>query len=334
MARMIRSLILIALCAAPAAAQQPLAAGTDGETFEVASIRPAPRARVPVPEILPGGVLQIGGVTLSDLIRFAYPTANGQVIVDKAPGWVMTDRFDVIAKTSGARPSSAMLRALLAERFQLRVRLEPREGTVFELKLLRNDGRPGPGLTTANCGLGDDASRDPAVTGPCQALRIGGGPTLIADGVTIADLARTLTYAPIINAPVIDRTGWTDRYNFRLRYRADNNPNLDAGPSLPTALEEQLGLKLHRTKGTIDVVVIEHVEKLDADSARRSAAERPIYRLVRVTGGKPTPGLALSRCLRADVAATPPQNADEGLERIMAPPCRPLRVNAGSAISA
>ena len=106
-------LFVIAQWAAHAAAQQ-LPPGTDGDTFEVASIKPAQRPQVPVPRIRPG-VFEAGGVALSDLIRFAYPTANGQVFVDSnAPGWVTTDRFDVIAKSAGPQPSASMLRALLA----------------------------------------------------------------------------------------------------------------------------------------------------------------------------------------------------------------------------
>jgi uncharacterized protein (TIGR03435 family) len=256
------ALLLIALCAAHVAAQHPLGPGTEGDAFDVASIKPTNRPQVPVPQILAGGVFQASGVALSDLIRFAYPTTNGQIVVDDAPGWVTSDRFDVIAKTSGSRPSTAMLRALLVDRFKLRAHLEPREGTVFELVFAKKDASLGPGLTKANCGAEQDSA---SATGPCQALRIGCCPTLIGEGVTIADLARTLTYAPIINAPVIDRTNLIDRYNFRLLYRGDNNPNPDAGPLLPAALEEQLGLKLQRTKGTIDVIVIDHVEKLEAN---------------------------------------------------------------------
>jgi uncharacterized protein (TIGR03435 family) len=267
------------IVAALAASQHPLASGTDGDAFEVASIKPTSRAQVPIPQILPSGTLQVSGATLNDLIRFAYPTGNGQIVVDKAPGWMATDRFDVIAKTNGARPTAAMLRSLLAERFKLRAHLEPREGTLFELKLARKDGRPGPGLTKVECGTIDQpppATPEDALArtmtppaaaaaGPCQAMRIGCCPTLIGEGVTIGDLARTLTYAPIFGAPIVDRTGLTDRYSFNLRYRGDNNPNPDAGPLLPTALEEQLGLKLERIKGTIDVVVVDHVEPLVAN---------------------------------------------------------------------
>jgi uncharacterized protein (TIGR03435 family) len=264
---------------APAAAQHPLAPGTDSETFEVASIKQTSRAQVPIPQILPNGTFQISGATLNDLIRFAYPTGNGQIIVDKAPAWMATDRFDVIAKTNGARPTAAMLRALLSERFRLRARLEPREGDVLELKLARKDGRLGPGLTKVDCGPIDQppataeealartmAPAPAATAGPCQAMRIGCCPVLIGEGVTIGDLARTLTYAPIFGgAPIVDRTGLSDRYSFRLQYRGDNNPNPDAGPLLPTAIEEQLGLKVERTRGTIDVVVIDQVAALEAN---------------------------------------------------------------------
>jgi uncharacterized protein (TIGR03435 family) len=70
-------------------------------------------------------------------------------------------------------------------------------------------------------------------------------------------------------------------------------------------------------------------------AVRVERTEQPIYRLVNVmTFGKPSSGLALSRCLRADVAATAPQTADEALERMMAPPCRPLRLQVGSSMSA
>jgi uncharacterized protein (TIGR03435 family) len=62
---------------------------------------------------------------------------------------------------------------------------------------------------------------------------------------------------------VIDRTGLTDRYDFRMQYHGDNDPNAEHGPTLPTAVEEQLGLKIERTKGTIDMVVIDHVAPLE-----------------------------------------------------------------------
>ena len=270
-------LISIAALMSPPINAQVLRAGADGERFEVASIKPTPRAQVPMPQVR-GDVIQISGVTLSDLIRFAYPTANGQVVVDKAPGWTTKDRFDVLAKTSGELPSSSMLRALLAERFKLRMHIEPREGTVFELTIAKKDGRLGPGLSKTHCPSQEaaPATLEEALArkmaplaapdvGPCQTMRIGAGFTLNGEGVTIADLARTLTYAPIFNAPVIDRTGLTDRYDFSMQYRGDSDPNAEHGPTLPSALEEQLGLKIERTRGTIDTVVIEQVEPLEAN---------------------------------------------------------------------
>jgi uncharacterized protein (TIGR03435 family) len=144
------ALLSIGTLMSPTINAQVLRAGADGERFEVASIKPTSRAQVPMPQVR-GDVIQISGVTLSDLIRFAYPTANGQIVVDKAPGWATKDRFDVLAKTSGELPSSSMLRALLAERFKLRMHVEPREGTVFELTIAKKDGRPRPGLNKTHC---------------------------------------------------------------------------------------------------------------------------------------------------------------------------------------
>src|SRR5262245_14546925 len=134
----------------PTIGAQALRTGTDGERFEIASIKPGARPQVPSPQVR-ADVVQISGVTLSDLIRFAYPSTNGQVFVDKAPDWVTRERFEVLAKTSGERPSSAMLRALLAERFKLRMHIEPREGTVFELTIAKKDGKLGAGLTKTHC---------------------------------------------------------------------------------------------------------------------------------------------------------------------------------------
>ncbi len=90
--------------------------------------------------------------------------------------------FDVIAKTAGAsRPPRCFARCWPSG-FTLRVRLEPREGTIFEPMLGRTDGRLGAGLTTANCGAHDDAPPAASATGPCQALRFGAGPPLIGEG--------------------------------------------------------------------------------------------------------------------------------------------------------
>jgi uncharacterized protein (TIGR03435 family) len=96
-------------------------------------------------------------------------------------------------------------------------------------------------------------------------MRIACCPGLIGEGVTIADLAGTLTFTPALSAPVLDRTGLTGRYNFNLQHRPGNLQNAEQGPDLSTALHDQLGLRLSRAKSTLDVLVVEHADELVAD---------------------------------------------------------------------
>ena len=78
-------------------------------------------------------------------------------------------------------------------------------------------------------------------------------------------LADTLSYVPELNTPVLDRTGLTGHYNFDLQFRSEGLPNADQRPDLSTALREQLGLRLSRTRSTVDVLVFESADKLQAD---------------------------------------------------------------------
>jgi uncharacterized protein (TIGR03435 family) len=242
------------------AAAQLLREGKETDRFEVASVKPGPQRPVlqSFPRLQPAG-LEVNGASLKDLIVWAYPAVGGQVDMEGAPEWARSERFDLLAKTSGARPTAAMLRALLADRFKLRVRLEPREGNVFDLTMARNDGRPGSGLTESKCKADDSAPEAER----CKPIRIACCPGLIGEGVTMAELAGTLTYLPILGAPVLDHTGLTGRYNFDLQYASEGLPNAAQRPDVSTALRDQLGIRLSRTKGTITFVVVEHADKLE-----------------------------------------------------------------------
>jgi uncharacterized protein (TIGR03435 family) len=225
-----------------------------------------------MPRIVPGGQLEIVGVTLRELIRMAYPADGGQVLVEGGPAWVTSDRFDVVATTTGgARPSMPMLKRLLAERFKLRVQPTTREGTVFTLGLARRDGALGPLLKPSTCtpiddnpAFNRDCERAPDANLPptdCSSLRIGAGPTFFGQSVTMTRFATFLSEFPMLSAPVIDHTGLTGTYDFQMRTRGENNPNVEAGSLMPAALEEQLGLKLERTRGPVTMIVVESVER-------------------------------------------------------------------------
>ncbi len=188
------------------------------------------------------------------------------------PAWISTDRFDITAKSAGRVPLDrkwAMLRALLEDRFKLKTRLETREGRVFALTVARRDGRLGPAITptTSDC-ASINAKRQqgegpPAVTNGLPLCAIAGSLQLLrANGATMNAVA--LRLGNLMHETVIDRTGVTGSFDFELRAGADF-PGAPAGaagdaPSIFTALQEQLGLKLETTRGPIEVLVIESVE--------------------------------------------------------------------------
>lgn len=247
----------IAMCClftATSGGAQDLVPGQAGQAFDVASIKPSQETRVPLARVLPNGQVHFVGVTLRDLIRMAYPSAAGQIDVEGGPGWIGSDRFDVVANAPmNTQPSASMLQRLLAERFNLRVHSRTDQGAVYALRLARADGRLGPALSRSTCGAPDRS--------PCAPIRIAAGPSLVGQGVTMSNLAATLSNFPVLGGPVIDRTGLTGAYDVQVQFRGATNPNPDAGPLLPDALQEQLGLKVERSTGPRDVVVVDAVAR-------------------------------------------------------------------------
>jgi len=246
--------------------------------FEVASVKPntSGDGRVLMtPQ--PGGRLNLVNVPLRLMIRYAYRVQDFQVV--GGPDWISTARFDVVAKAEGGNPSQEelqlMLRSLLADRFKLVVRPDTREMPTYSLVPARADGKTGAQLrkSDANCGPATAPSAPPA---PGQLPSCGsmlGFGNLKARGSTMAALASALsTFAGRI---VVDRTGLAGGYDVDLNWTPDQIPRpvgdqpvqvngvtVDPnGPSLFTALQEQLGLKLESTKGPVDVLVVERAEK-------------------------------------------------------------------------
>jgi uncharacterized protein (TIGR03435 family) len=219
------------------------------------------------------------------MIRFAYQIQSFQL--EGGPDWIDSDRFDILAKPerevpatgTGPEPLQIMLRTLLADRFKLVMHRETKELPIFELVLAREDGKLGPQLRPAavDCEARAAAARSgtppPALPGPpgpgscgttMNPLRIRGG------GVTLATLA-SLLEGPAQRL-VIDRTGLTGRWDFEVNHTPDQSqvpPGVSVpkelldpnGPSLFTALEEQLGLKLRPARGPVEVLVIDSVQQ-------------------------------------------------------------------------
>jgi uncharacterized protein (TIGR03435 family) len=251
------------------------------EAFEVASVKPNRSGREAWDFDAPPGRVIGTNVTLRDLIRFAYYIYGGDfdLRID-APDWIRTVRYDVEGKTPGAVPQAramAMLRHLLAKRFALKVHYEARERPAYALVRARSDGRLGPGLkpnstdcaalSTANeaaraAGAPPVISLDPDKRPVCGTR---GGPGTIASGaLTMEQLA--LQLARTVGRPVVDRTGLKGGFDWDLQWAPDQ-PASDrdaagaAGPSIFTALQEQLGLRLDTTIAPVEVLVVDRVQQ-------------------------------------------------------------------------
>ena len=260
-----------------------------GSRFEVASVKPSnPNA------VGPGGLpvlpttRQVGGrfiasnITLRALVKDAYDFYF-DFRIEGGPDWQTSRRFDVQATAEDPAADRVamrpMLRALLADRFKLKVHTEMREMPVFALVVARpgnDDRRLGPNLTpsTADCsnpapvsGADITALLQAGKVVPCAIMpapaRVAGSYTERANGVSMAALASSLTAQT--GRVVHDRTGLSGLYDWELTYDRSirglaTAPSTSDSPVLTTALQEQLGLKLESTRGPVEVLVIDSAE--------------------------------------------------------------------------
>jgi len=208
--------------------------------------------------------------SLKTLIQLAYKVNDSRLL--DGPGWIDSARYDIAATpvegNAGLDQSRLMLQTLLEDRFKLIARREVREMPVYGLvSPVGSLKRLGSG--DANC-VTFSSNSPPSLPAPGQTPRTpcGGllrGPNVLAgEKISIAEFVETL--GNILDRPVIDRTGFTGTFSFRLDFSAPgaeivDGGNLDNRPSIFTALREQLGLKLESTKGPVEVLVIDHVEK-------------------------------------------------------------------------
>lgn len=278
----------VALTAAVVAAQEP----ADRPTFEVASIKPVKSADAANRlSIEPGGRFRFSNITLKQLMGTAYQRMaydNREIV--GGPDWTDTDRFEVLAQARGELVDAAgfptrvfaMMRALLEERFQLKVHEDKRERSVYTLQLGRGDRALGPRLkpSTTDCAavMRDEANGKPPKFEPGQMrpCAVGVPPgRLMASAVTMDAFARVV--GGFVGRPVVDRTGLGGVFDVDIEFSPEFRPGFlppEPGaaapapsdkPSLFTALQEQLGLKLVSDRVAIDVLVIDHAERPTPD---------------------------------------------------------------------
>lgn len=194
------------------------------------------------------GRLTMNNVSLRTLVRTAYDIQNFQFA--GGPGWLDSDTFDITAITADHAAVSrdqyrVLVRTLLAERFQLKVHWETRQGDVYVLVVAKN----GPLLK-----VGAAPSSEPALN-TNKSAHLG---RIVATNAPVFYLSSSLSNQ--LHHPVIDRTGLDGRYDWTLVW--DPDPSADSTePSLVTAVHEQLGLKLNPEKGPVQMLVIDSVAR-------------------------------------------------------------------------
>lgn len=232
-----RTAVLYLTIAAPIQSQTP--------EFEVASIKPSPPGARGATFYNPTRErFAITSVTAKALIAYAYDVRDFQV--SGGPGWVTSDEFDIVAKPQGDFSGAAILamaKALLADRFSLRLHSESKEMPVYALVVAKGGLR-----LTPSVGQGPEVR--------------GGRGRLTARNVTMGMLAAQLS-GRVLGRSVLDQTGVSGQFDINLEWTPDENP--DGGPSIFAALQEQLGLRLETRRAPVDVLVIDHVEKPTAN---------------------------------------------------------------------
>jgi len=264
---------VIAAATLTGAAQSP----APTPTFEVASIKRNVSSE-------PGGFIRVEeglrfnatGVPLAFIIRQAYGVLETQVV--NQPDWLNSERYDIRGKApDGVEvfPNMApLLRSLLRDRFDFRAHTEQRELPTYDLVVARSDRRLGPKASQADFDCGARLTATPPKAGPSgePVCTITSGPgRLFVRGFPMGRFAGMLV-SPL-QRMVVDKTGLTGPWNLEVLYTPEQpvalngaivppNPN---APSLFTALQEQIGLKLESSRGPVDVLVIDRVNRPTED---------------------------------------------------------------------
>lgn len=222
--------------------------------FEIASIKPVDRADIPKSINLRGGGVNATNYSLKDLIQLGWDVRSFQVT--GGPGWLESEKYNVEAKpatpvnifapgSGGVDRVRQMVQALLAERFELKLRRETKEMSVCFLRVAKN------GIRLERTGEG---------VGPKTTMNDGKG-RLNATQIDMGMLAREL--GGVMGVAVIDQTALHGAYDIKLLWDADQGAAAPASNALPSifAALEQIGLKLESGRAPVEVLVVDHAAK-------------------------------------------------------------------------
>ena len=237
------------------------------------------------------GRLNMECATLQTLIENAYYIfADGvsmnrkSIEISGGPGWILSDTYDISAKAEDSAPftkmAGPMMQALLEERFKLELRHQSKEGPVYFLTVAKS-GSKLESTKEGSC-VTVDINRPPIpVPGQPKPVRCGSQGTSFKDGIvtmswrgtTMELLANEAALTRVVGRPIIDKTGLSGQFDIHLEFTPDTSapvvsgeaaaPSMPAtrvGPSISEALQ-QLGLRLEPGKGSVEILVIDHLER-------------------------------------------------------------------------
>jgi uncharacterized protein (TIGR03435 family) len=199
-----------------------------------------------------GGRITLDNVSLRECIMFAYSIPTGREYALVGPGWLDSEKFDIVATFPSATSRELvrmMLQNLLAERFSMKAHQESRNVNAYVL--VRAKGGPKLGQSPGNDDDGAFTFQEGRVT--CRTISMESFADRLSGSVFHLD------------RPVIDKTGIVGNYDFTLEWAPDGAPpDQRSGPSLFTALQEQLGLRLEARKIATGILVIDHLDRVPA----------------------------------------------------------------------
>ncbi len=206
-------------------------------------------------------------INLAYIVSNARPNTGPGPVLEGGPAWIDSDRYPISAKTEEAvtrdTMNGPMLRALLEERFRLKVRREMREVPIYALTVAKNGFKLQPS-DGANCTPRDlqQPSLPPGEKPWCGQIRSSKSSSLVKTDLPAGTMAQFAAALGMSGRTVIDKTGIAEKFDFHVEYAPDEAGFSDdpAAPSIDSVLGK-LGLRLERVKGPREFLVIDHVEK-------------------------------------------------------------------------
>ena len=278
-----------AAATSPAAAATPAADPTLGITFDVVSIRPAPEGPSRITNPLDGDGITVENSTLLEMVRWNFNKSSlREDQLQGVPKWFTTDNYEIRAKVAesdiaawkqiGEGGHRLVFRKMLVDRFKFAWHFADVDSPIYNLVIVKGglkikEAKPDE-ASPYNFKLGLNPDGTPAAytgTGVTMRAAPDGYPMWVFQQSHFSSFAKNFLSGDvghIVGRPVVDKTGLTGAYNFSLEFAFDQGVDAaatnDSGPARPTiftALQEQLGLKLEPARGPVEMLVVDHIER-------------------------------------------------------------------------